>query len=139
MNREEILNLSNWGHEIGSHTFTHAKLCNLSKEQKLDEIKNSKNYLENLLGKEINHFAYTFGTERDFDQECMKISMQSYRYIYTGIRGNNSYNLNKNVIKRDAISCDEWGGSVLIYLNGFFDFRYKKGIKKFMTWVEENK
>lgn len=48
-------------HEIGAHTLTHPDLRTLSREDKDKEIRGSKVWLEELLGKEIPMFCYPKG------------------------------------------------------------------------------
>lgn len=47
--------------DIGGHTRTHPNLKSLSDEEALAEIQGNKNDLEDLLGQEIEVFAYPFG------------------------------------------------------------------------------
>lgn len=46
---------------IGSHSCSHARLINCSLQDVKSEISDSKHYLEDLLGKEINAFSYPHG------------------------------------------------------------------------------
>lgn len=70
LSREEIKILSEHPLiEIGAHTHSHPRLSSLSeKEQKL-EIETGKKILETITGKRILHFAYPFGSKRDFNKE----------------------------------------------------------------------
>ena len=59
---EEIVTLAEGGLiEIGSHTISHPFLSELAIELQRDEIRNSKARLENLLGHQVNSFAYPHG------------------------------------------------------------------------------
>lgn len=53
--------------EIGSHTMTHSNLKQCTDEQSLAEIVQSKHHLQQLIGQDVNSFAYPFGIylERD--------------------------------------------------------------------------
>jgi len=56
---------------IGSHTNNHYPLSRLTKDEIYEEIITSKNKLENIINKRIEHFAYPFGSpievgEREF-------------------------------------------------------------------------
>ncbi len=55
--------------EIGSHTLTHANLDKLDAVACLSELLDSKQLLEQLIGKSVNSFAYPFGiySQRDVD------------------------------------------------------------------------
>lgn len=49
------------GVAIGSHTINHKKLAELAPEELVSEIETSKNCLEDILGKPVQHFAYPYG------------------------------------------------------------------------------
>ncbi len=49
------------GHEIGSHSLSHARLTRLSVRDAREEIFASKKKLEDLFGRAIEHFCYPFG------------------------------------------------------------------------------
>jgi len=49
------------GHEIGGHTVTHADLTTLNQSGINREIKNSKTYIERLIGSTITTLAYPYG------------------------------------------------------------------------------
>lgn len=53
------------GHQIGSHSATHAKLVRLPLAQAREEITGSKKRLEDMFGIPINHFSYPFGEYND--------------------------------------------------------------------------
>jgi peptidoglycan/xylan/chitin deacetylase (PgdA/CDA1 family) len=57
---------------IGAHTTSHAALSVLSDEDMEAEMSVNRHFLENLIGKEVSHFAYPYGTneacgDREFD------------------------------------------------------------------------
>ena len=54
----------------------HPSLGKLTYEQQLDEIKTSKEILENLLSKNVTHFSFPFGTFSDFNDDTIKICKQ---------------------------------------------------------------
>lgn len=64
---EEILSIDAAGLvEIGAHTVSHARLAVCSYEEQRNEIEGSKQYLENLLGHEVNSFSYPYGTHESY-------------------------------------------------------------------------
>jgi len=72
-------------HEIGAHTLTHPDLRNIVREQKIREIKGSKQWLENLLGKETLSFCYPSGF---FDKEDVAVVREAgFRGARTTILG----------------------------------------------------
>ena len=73
---EQLNELLKAGVVIGSHTRSHPKLSEISKntEQLYQEIRESKIELENILGIPINHFAYPYGLYNDDVVESVKQS-----------------------------------------------------------------
>ena len=61
-------------HEIGAHTLTHPDLQNISREEKVHEIKGSKQWLEALLERDVLSFCYPSGF---FDKESVELVKES--------------------------------------------------------------
>jgi peptidoglycan/xylan/chitin deacetylase (PgdA/CDA1 family) len=81
MNVSQVKKLSDSGHEIGAHTVTHPKLTKVSLSKAQTEIKESKHFLEDLLGTEVTSFAYPKG---DYNEEVKKlVGMAGYRAAVT--------------------------------------------------------
>lgn len=59
--------------EIGSHTVYHPHLDKLSQKDQYDELKNSKDTLEKLLGKEIDGICYPFGVYNPQIEDLAKV------------------------------------------------------------------
>jgi len=57
--------------ELGGHTHSHANLHSLNPEQKIAEIKNSKDALEQTFKTEVTSFAYPFGIYTEDDVELV--------------------------------------------------------------------
>ena len=62
------------GHDIGSHSLTHAFLTRLSSDRAREEISASRKKLEDLFARPIHHFCYPYGdwnqSVRDMVQEA---------------------------------------------------------------------
>ena len=78
---------------IGAHTHTHPSLGALSYNEQLQEIKTSKEILENLLQEKIVHFSFPFGTRADFNTDTISIckSLQ-----FEMVAANHPYIVHKN-------------------------------------------
>ena len=62
LNREELVTLSKEPLcTIGAHTISHRRLDELTGEEQLKEIAQSKNELEAMIGKSLKHFSYPHG------------------------------------------------------------------------------
>lgn len=62
MSKQQIRELSDSGHEIGSHTLTHANLPFLNDNDLERELKDSKKILEDITGKEIRTISFPYGS-----------------------------------------------------------------------------
>jgi peptidoglycan/xylan/chitin deacetylase (PgdA/CDA1 family) len=58
MDWEQIRELRNQGHVIGSHTLTHPNLAQVGRDEASWEIRESKRRLEEALGEPVTHFSY---------------------------------------------------------------------------------
>jgi len=57
--------------EIGCHTVTHPQLAALDIESQGREIRDSKERLEEILGRQVQSFAYPYGRECDYTSDTM--------------------------------------------------------------------
>ena len=89
---------------IGAHTKTYVQLSTIKNDRELiSEIIDCKKKLENLFKNvEIDDFAYTFGDYESINKNSLNIISKYYKYIYSGLRGNNLEI--KNIVRRDAIN-----------------------------------
>ena len=61
MSREQVKELSNRGHEIGSHTWDHQNMKKLPAEQYKIQVDKPNIQLKEITGKDTKYFAYPFG------------------------------------------------------------------------------
>ena len=106
--------------DIGSHTATHPRLTTLSDYKVKEELRSSKHYLEDLLGKEINLFAYPHG---DYDQRIRDFVGEAG---YT-IARNSRFSSNNKITDRLLVSSSEIWNTDLIKvfqdkINGHWDW-----------------
>ncbi|PIR41823.1 MAG: hypothetical protein COV30_01365 [Candidatus Yanofskybacteria bacterium CG10_big_fil_rev_8_21_14_0_10_37_15] len=73
LSEEEILSLSR-NHEIGAHTINHLDLTNIPAEDAKKEIQQSKNWLEDVLEKEVSMFCYPYGKYNNHIKTTVKES-----------------------------------------------------------------
>jgi len=72
LSKEQVLDMSRRGIEFGAHTMNHADLTKVGVEEAWKEIIGSKKYLEELLGKPVNTFAYPYGNLNEAVKELVK-------------------------------------------------------------------
>lgn len=76
------------GMEIESHSVTHPELNTLSYDKQLQELKDSKDSLEKLLGREVPYLAYPFGK---FNSDTLKIVEDlGYKMAFSTVIGDAS-------------------------------------------------
>jgi peptidoglycan/xylan/chitin deacetylase (PgdA/CDA1 family) len=65
MNKDQILEMVEAGWEVGSHSMNHFDLKKIKPDQQRNEIVESRQLLEKLLGVPVKTFAYPFGSRND--------------------------------------------------------------------------
>lgn len=99
----QIKEMHDAGHEIGSHTKSHAHLLELTTAQKEDEIIGSKTVLESLGLGPINSIAFPYG---EYDNEVLSIVQRAYNNSRTALIADGGYNTkitNKFLLKTFSI------------------------------------
>jgi peptidoglycan/xylan/chitin deacetylase (PgdA/CDA1 family) len=87
LSKEQIMEMTNYGIEIGSHLCDHVHLPQLSLDGMKHELVESKRLLETELGKKIYSVAYPFGS---YNNEVLKIAAEAgYQFGVTTKAGNN--------------------------------------------------
>ncbi len=101
MTNEQVIELSKAGMEIGSHSMSHRDFRLLNKDEIVEELVESKNYLENLTGKPVTHFSFPFGYGYKIDPQIFKQS--GYLTAVTVDRGINKIKTNLFTLYRLGI------------------------------------
>jgi len=145
-NRDDLINMSlenieyliQTGHEIGFHTTSHQKLSIINNETDLnDEIIKGADELEAALNIKIKHFSFSFGDLDSFSEKALTTAKSRFKYIYTGMRGNNAKHLTHPfAIRRDTIAVTDSNNMVGIYLLGGADFLYYKKFNIYESWIK---
>ena len=85
---------------IGSHSCSHPRLTNLSLSEIKKEVSNSKDYLEGLLGREINAFSYPHGLFNDSIRQ--EVIEAGYKLGFTS-----HYDINKKTQDKFTLNTNE--------------------------------
>jgi peptidoglycan/xylan/chitin deacetylase (PgdA/CDA1 family) len=87
---EDIVALHAKGHEIGCHTFSHLRACDLDEASLGMEIERNRSYFRSLDPSiEVGNFAYPFGYGSIVRKRQLKAAFRSCRSIVPGVnRGN---------------------------------------------------
>ena len=102
MNIEQIKEWLISGFNIGSHSLDHVDLTKLNRNDKIDQIVNSKKHLNSLFDTKIDTFAFPFGS---YDDETQNIIIEYYDYAVTTKRSRFVKNkFNNNLLPRVPVS-----------------------------------
>jgi len=126
------------GHTIGCHTANHLDLSSLDDTVLLErEIVQSATDLEQHLGVPIDHFSFGFGNVKFFSKKALRVAKNKFKYVYTGMRGDNAKRVLPWALRRDTISLDDSNLQISSFLEGSADSRYKVDLKKYESWDED--
>jgi peptidoglycan/xylan/chitin deacetylase (PgdA/CDA1 family) len=104
MTWENLSELVELGHIIGAHTKNHLRLSEINEENLLkEEIIASGDRIEEILKIKVEHFAFPFGDIESIDKKALELASTRYKYIYSGLRGRNSYGTNPFAIRRESL------------------------------------
>jgi peptidoglycan/xylan/chitin deacetylase (PgdA/CDA1 family) len=85
---QDIREMTRLGHEIGSHTVSHADLGQVDEEQARFELIESKRTLEERLEQPVRRFAHPFGGRQNFRPEYLPLVYQAgYDACFSGFGG----------------------------------------------------
>ncbi len=134
MSWEDLEYLLETGHTIGAHTSNHKRLAEVHNNDLEDQIIKSCDILEQRLGVNIEHFAYPFGDIDSFSPEAFSVARKRFKYIHTGIRGNNKFGTNTFGIRRDSVNIKNSSLAISSLLEGSSDCLYKKKLEIYDSW-----
>jgi len=104
MTWENLSELVEIGHTVGAHTKNHLRLSEINEDNLLkEEIIASGDRIEEMLTIKVEHFAFPFGDIGSIDKKALELARTRYKYIYSGVRGRNSYGTNPFAIRRESL------------------------------------
>jgi peptidoglycan/xylan/chitin deacetylase (PgdA/CDA1 family) len=108
------------GHTIGGHTMHHTRLTEVSAEEVRKEVEEDKKFLETELATSLHHFAYPFGTHRDYSEATHRIVHSvGYTYLYSAEPG--YCRDSGSLIPRTLIESEQSYQSLALWLYGAYD------------------
>ena len=92
LNTAEIQEMSSHNMEFGSHGESHLSFSTMNENESFNEMKNSKNKIENITGKKCNFLAFPFGSSADFNQSNIETAKKvGFKHCLLNIHGVNMY------------------------------------------------
>lgn len=112
VNWEQVIEMSNAGMHIGSHTMSHQMLSHLNKDEQIFEIRESKKIIEEKIGKIVTSIAYPVGGLDSFGEDTVRYTKEAdYKLGFTFLPGINkdlndisSFKINRFSIDNNASS-----------------------------------
>ena len=99
------------------------------------EIIASIDTLAQRLGVSIEHFAYTFGDLASFSDKAFAVARRRFRFIYSGLRGDNAGGVVPYALRRDAVTAQDPTALLGAFVEGAADFRYARAHDELRSWV----
>jgi peptidoglycan/xylan/chitin deacetylase (PgdA/CDA1 family) len=98
------------GHEIGSHSVTHPFLTTVTEQKLIQELAESKQYLESFFGVPIRHFATPYGIYNTFVKDKAMEYYETHRTVDVGYnsKDNLDYSRLKNMCVLLTTTIDEF-------------------------------
>jgi peptidoglycan/xylan/chitin deacetylase (PgdA/CDA1 family) len=108
LNLQQVREMDRMGMQFGSHSMTHSDLTTLIPETLKQEISQSRNELEQALGKTVDTFSYPYSRYNSLTIECLKA--HKYRLActfqpgYVGRAGSKQFELQRiGIIATDSL------------------------------------
>lgn len=128
MNCDEIKGLISAGHKVGSHTMTHLLRSGMKHPELIREIVESKQWLSNQLGTEIDSFCSPINTGISVNSEAKELIAANYRFHFTTYPGLNAAYRDPHMIFRRNIEAN-WDFGKISFAIGHWDLkRWQAGI-----------
>jgi peptidoglycan/xylan/chitin deacetylase (PgdA/CDA1 family) len=83
----DLTELMQNGHEVGSHTFSHSSCRSLSVVDFLQEVRKSVQTIQEMTGRRPENFAYPFGHVTVGAKKALENELTSARGIFPGLNG----------------------------------------------------
>ena len=95
---------------VGSHSFSHLSMAQISEEDRNREMGASKALLESKLARDISYFCYPYGTFNDFDRRTVEsLKRHGYALAFTSVNGVNYKTTDRFRLRRTKV---EWSDDI---------------------------
>lgn len=134
IDKNELLSLPKNLSTIGSHTKSHPKLANLSKNMVLNELLKSKQELEYLTRNSVNYFSFPYGS---YDKNILEMSRGiGYKKALSNIPIMRSNSFNGFLHGRINITLNDWNIEYFLKIIGAYQWlAYAIAIKRLIKKI----
>ena len=136
LEKKHLNQLIKMGHSIGAHGKSHLRLSQINDYKKLrEEIVTPKITIMKKFKFKTNFFAFPYGDIKSINKKSINIIFKEYRYLFSGIRGDNVCIKNsKKIFFRENIISNYPKSVIELFIKGFLDFRYFFDRKKILKY-----
>lgn len=136
LSSEQIIQMDKDGMDFGSHTLSHTDLTQISSKKAQEEIRGSKEYLEDLLGHDIISFSYPYGSWSNFNASTTELLKNAgYKLAVTSLYGSNSLHTDCYALKRIPVYADDDLKKFNLKCHGYYN--WMGSIQKLMFYVSK--
>jgi peptidoglycan/xylan/chitin deacetylase (PgdA/CDA1 family) len=122
----DIRHIASLGHDIGSHTVSHADLAKLDDADALKELVDSRAVLEEQLARPVKWFAFPFGSQANFRREQKDlVARAGFEGSVSAIGGTVEMNMLGQVWPREAVPCFRNLTQLELHINRCLDWVYR--------------
>ena len=108
---------------LGTHSIGHVHLSSIDKSKQYQELSESKQMLEDIIGEEVVDFSYPYG---DYNDSAKEMADSLYSLISKSHIGINTLKNDKKMIKRIEVIASDTVNSLKRKVDGYYDFlKYK--------------
>lgn len=118
MTWEQVRDLHNRGHFIGSHNLDHTNMAELDEHDLNFQIKENKKILEEKLNYKCDYFAWTYGQMQHFSESALEQTLNCHKYIFSGTNYKDYFSMDGKVINRRHLE-PFWTKSQIKYFLSF--------------------
>ena len=122
----DLRQMADWGHEIGSHTVSHANFSKLDEAEALRELIDSRRTLEEKVGRPVKWFAFPFGGKSNFRPDQVSLVRQAgYEGSVSAVGGAVEMTMYGQVLPREAVPFFRNLTQLELHINRCLDWVYR--------------
>jgi peptidoglycan/xylan/chitin deacetylase (PgdA/CDA1 family) len=123
---QDVQQIQQLGHEIGSHTVSHPDLGTVDAATARRELTDSKTTLEDKLQRTVRWFAYPFGGRNNFRPEYLALAQEvGYEACFSALSGFIQPHMGGQILPREAMPYFHSLTSLELHLGGCLDWFYQ--------------
>jgi peptidoglycan/xylan/chitin deacetylase (PgdA/CDA1 family) len=123
---QDVQQIQQLGHEIGSHTVSHPDLGMVDPATARRELTDSKMTLEDKLQRPVRWFAYPFGGRNNFRPEYLALAQEvGYEACFSALSGFIQPHMGGQILPREAMPYFRSLTSLELHLGGCLDWFYQ--------------